>query len=385
MDIALGVGALILLFVHLLSITIAAVRLKRTPPPNRIAPSKPPVSLVIPLRGIENFTQLTISRAFALEWPNYEIIFCVADRNDPVIKEVQSHLAAFPHISARVLIGDDRISANPKLNNCVKGWRAAAHDWVVLADSNVLMPSDYIASLMAAWRNDTGLVCSPPIGSRPQDIWAEVECCFLNTFQARYQYSAEALGNGFAQGKTMLWNKPFLDARGGIEALGAEIAEDAAATKLVRAAGLNVHLVPSPFEQPLGQRSLGEIWSRQTRWGRLRRVTFPLFFAPEIFVGAVPPLLLAVVALIVAGAGTTLVLAGAVAVIASFYLPELYLAKRAGWHTSWRSVPAMMIRDIFLPAVWIKSLLGSSVSWRGNMMTVATDQSSLSPSAAELS
>ncbi len=384
MDIALAVGALVLLFVHLLSITLAAIRLKRTPRPNALSASKPPVSLIIPLRGIENFTALTVSRAFALDWPTYEIIFCVADRNDPVIREVQSQLTAHPQVTATVLIGDDRISANPKLNNCVKGWRAAAHDWVVLADSNVLMPSDYIATLMAAWRNDTGLVCSPPIGSRPVDLWAEVECCFLNTFQARYQYSAEALGGGFAQGKTMLWHKPFLNARGGIEALGAEIAEDAAATKLVRAAGLNVHLVSSPFEQPLGQRSLREIWSRQTRWGRLRRVTFPLFFAPEIFVGALPPLLLTVVALLLAGAGPTAVCAGGIAMLASFYLPELYLAKRTGWHISWRSLAAMMIRDLLLPAVWTKSLLGSSVSWRGNMMTVATDQSSLSPSTAEL-
>ena len=63
----------------------------------------------------------------------------------------------------------------------------------------------------------------------------------------------------------MLWNKHLLDANGGIQALNAEIAEDAASTKLVNRLGLQVHLVSSPFEQPLGRRTGQEIWSRQCR------------------------------------------------------------------------------------------------------------------------
>ena len=81
----------------------------------------------------------------------------------------------------------------------------------------------------------------------------------------------------------MLWRRDILEAGGGIEALGAEIAEDAAATKLINAQGLNAHLVDQPFQQPLGRRRLKDVWYRQVRWARLRRATFPLFFLPEIF------------------------------------------------------------------------------------------------------
>jgi len=49
---------------------------------------------------------------------------------------------------------------------------------------------------------------------------------------------------------------------GGIRALGAEIAEDAASTKLVRRQGLSVNLVNSPFEQPLGCRGFRDVWLR---------------------------------------------------------------------------------------------------------------------------
>ncbi|TIW02623.1 MAG: glycosyltransferase, partial [Mesorhizobium sp.] len=274
LTIAAGLASSALLLSNLASIVLAASRLKRR---HVIAPpvGAQPVSIIVPSRGVEPFTQETLQRAFSLDWPRYELIFCVAHAEDPVVRLIDAAIARHPKVPARLLISDDRISANPKLNNCVKGWQVARHDWVVLADSNVLMPRDYVQHLMAAWRPDTGLVCSTPIGSRPDGFWAEVECAFLNTLQARWQYAGEALGLGFAQGKSMLWNKPMLDANGGIQALAAEIAEDAAATKLVNSLGLRVNLVASPFEQPLGQRSFAEIWSRQTRWARLRRVTFP--------------------------------------------------------------------------------------------------------------
>ena len=136
--------------------------------------------------------------------------------------------------------------------------------------------------MLARWRSNTGIVCAPPIGSRPESFGAEIECAFLNTYQARWQYAGESCGYGFAQGKTMLWRREILEAGGSIEALGAEIAEDAAATKLIRAQGFNAHLVDRPFQQPLGRRRLRDVWSRQLRWARLRRATFPFFFAPEI-------------------------------------------------------------------------------------------------------
>ena len=136
----------------------------------------------------------------------------------------------------------------------VKGWKAARYEWVIIADSNVLMPADYIQRLLARWRPDTGIVCSPPIGSRPESFAAEIECAFLNTYQARWQYAGESSGYGFAQGKTMLWRRDILERGGGIEALGAEIAEDAAATKLVRGAGA---AAPISSTGPSSSRSAG--------------------------------------------------------------------------------------------------------------------------------
>src|SRR5262249_7934528 len=81
-----------------------------------------------------------------------------------------------------------------------------------------------------------------------------------------------------------------LERVGGIRALALEVAEDAAATKLVRKNDLRVRVVDRPFSQPLGHRTAAEVWRRQLRWARLRRDTFRLYFVPEIAAGGIPPL-----------------------------------------------------------------------------------------------
>lgn len=217
----------------------------------------PPVTVLRPVRGREPFDELTLRTGFELAYGRYELILCCADADDPIVPVVRRLIDEYPHVDAKLLIGQDTLNSNPKLNNLIKGWRAARHAWVVMADSNVLMPPDYLQRLLAGWRADTGLICAPPIGCMPDGLWAEVECAFLNTYQARWQYAADSVGLGFAQGKTMLWRRADLERAGGIRALGAEIAEDAAATKVVRRLGKRVRLVDRAFGQPLGRRRCG--------------------------------------------------------------------------------------------------------------------------------
>ncbi|MXQ10260.1 ceramide glucosyltransferase [Microvirga makkahensis] len=366
-EIAAGILCLALTLANLVSIAIAAMRLNSAPMDKAPVNPTDPVTIIRPLCGTEPFVEETLASSFTLSYPHYELIFCVAQADDPIIPIISRLMAAHPSVPSRLLVGDDRISDNPKLNNCIKGWQVARFDWVVLADSNVLMPQDYIQQLLASWRPGTGLVCSTPIGSLPEGFWAEVECAFLNTLQARWQYVGESLGLGFAQGKSMLWRRDLLNANGGIRALAAEIAEDAAATKLVRKMGLHVHLVTSPFEQPLGRRTARQVWGRQTRWARLRRVTFPHFFAPEILTGAAIPLL--------AGTYFAAVSQHSIAVLLTllalvWYGAEWALAKSKGWHVSWRYPIACLTRDCLIPIMWAYAWIGRNVVWRGNAMTI---------------
>lgn len=353
---------------QVVSCAIAAIRCRaRTnplPPPENAAP----VTIVRPVCGIDNFARETLGSTFGLDYPDYDILFCVARDDDPVAPLVRELIAAHPGQRARLLIGDDRVGPNPKLNNTVKGFDAARGAWQIMADSNVLMPRDYIQRLLARWRPDSGVVVSVPIASRPANFWAVLECAFLNTFQARWEYVADTAGIGFAQGKNMLFRRDILDEIGGVRALGAEVAEDAATTKAVRGIGRAVDLMGSPFEQPLARRRAGEVWARQVRWARLRRITFPLMFVPELLTGCFFPL--------IAGAYAAAALHENVGLICAQLLAiwlgaEAALARCAAWHLSWRLAAAMLLRDVMLPALWVDAWLSDEVTWRGSTVSEA--------------
>lgn len=351
---------------HLATVAVASIRCRARTHVEPAPHEAPPISLVRPLCGLDNFVEPTLRSGFELDYPSYELIFCVAHARDPVVPTVQRLIDEHPHVRARLLIGDERISANPKLNNCFKGWNAAAHEWIVLADHNVLMPPDYLTRLWNCWREDTGLVCSPPSGTAPQGFWADVECAFLNTYEARWQYVADTLGVGFAQGKTMFWRRSVLEDAGGIRLLGLEPAEDAASTKVVRDAGLRVRLVDAPFPQPLGRRTALEVWRRQARWAQLRRASFPCFYVPEIIGGALLPSIAA------ATLATALDLSWIPAVLAVtilWYGTEMKLARVAGWPLSRLYPLHALVRDLALPALWVSGWRGSPFVWRGNAVS----------------
>ncbi|MHA1547873.1 MAG: ceramide glucosyltransferase [Alphaproteobacteria bacterium] len=359
----MGLSAMAI-FLHVATIVVTGVAVRTTtrpvPPPN----GAPAVTLLRPACGIENNIVATLESSFRLDYPDYEVVFCVAREDDPVIPVIRALMADHEDIPARLLIGDERISINPKLNNLVKGWAAARHDWVVMTDSNVLLPADYIQYLESYWDAETGLVCSPAIGGAPGNLWGELECAFLNEHEARWQISADMIGRGFAQGKTMLWRKEVLNHVNGIAALASEPAEDAASTKVVRQAGLKVRLMPGPFIQPLGRRSFADLWGRQVRWARLRRTSFPQLYTPELLTGGFVPL--ASIALL--GALGWLSWVAVAAIIIAWYGLEIALAGIAGWHVSVRTPLVLIARDLLLPALWLAGWTGNRVEWRGNAM-----------------
>jgi ceramide glucosyltransferase len=358
---------------HLATVVIAAFRCRRRTAQAFFTGTVPALSVLRPVCGVENYLTETLASSFQLNHPDYEVIFCAARQDDPAVATVRRIIETNPELPGRLLIGDDGIASNPKLGNVVKGWDAARHEWIAIVDSNVVMTPDFADRLFTVWRADTGVVCSMPIGSRPKTFPAELECAFLNTLQARFQYVSEALNWGFAQGKTMLFRRDIVDAAGGIRALAADTAEDAAATKLVRGAGLRVHLVDRPIEQPLGRRRLSEIWARQLRWARLRRVSFPLLFLPELIMGSALPA--AALGFAMADYGSAMPVVAAVLLLLAIWVgAEAVLARAAGWHFTVRTAMALLVRDLLLPVLWIAAWLGNDYVWRGNRVTALSRQ-----------
>jgi ceramide glucosyltransferase len=336
----------------------------------------PAISLVRPLCGLESFSGETLHSSFTLNYPVYELLFCVANASDPIIPWVRAAMRAHPNVPSQILIGDEKISINPKLNNMVRGWQAARFDRIAFIDSNVLLAPEFLQSLVMAMHEDTGVVSAPPIGVAPRGFWAHLECAFLNTHEARWQYAAAAVGMGFAQGKTLFYPRSVLES--GFMELANEPAEDAATTKMVRRRGLQARLA-MPSMQPLGARSAADVWSRQLRWARLRRVTFPWEFAPEIMTGCALPLLAA--ALAAYGFGVSVPLA-ILAYVFAWYLPEIALAVLCRWPVSLVTPVVLVLRDALIPALWVAAWMGRNFTWRGNGIDVDAQSVETAPRRA---
>lgn len=332
----------------------------------------PFITLLRPACGLDPQDAETLGSSFTQTYPSYEVVFCVARHDDPVLPLIRDLMARHPAIPARLLVGEDAISANPKLNNLQKGWSQTTARWVAMADSNLLLPPDYLQTLLASWRPETGLVSSPPVGIRPEGFAAALECAFLNGNQARLQLAADSLGFGFAQGKTLFWRRDHLDAAGGLAALGHDLAEDTTATKLVRSRGKRVTLTPAPFAQPIGRRSLRAVWDRQLRWSRVRRDGFPhVFLAEPLNCPVLPALAL----------GVSLGPLAAALLLLVWYLAEADLLRAAGWPRGWRNLAAIPLRDALILPLWIATFARRGITWRGTAMAPPAAPASSVPPA----
>jgi ceramide glucosyltransferase len=351
---------------HLLTAGIAAARYL-LPDRQRRNPDRPFITLLRPMHGVDAFDRETLASSFGQDYPDYEILFCIADGDDPGVALAAELIAAHPGARARLLIGDTRVSANPKLNNVIKGWRESRAAFVAMADANLLLAPGYLAELAGRWGPGTGAVSAPAVGTRPGNFWGAVECAFLNTNQARWQLAADAVGLGFAQGKTLFLNRGVIEAGGGLAALGREMAEDLATTKLVRAQGLKVRLTRRLFDQPVGEKTASQVWDRQLRWSRIRRDGVPVLFGLEILQGFAAPLL-ALLGLVALGAvpGWSIF-----ALAIAWYGTEAVLARIAGWPMGWRELAALPVRDALLPVLWLATFRSRAIAWRGTTIKAA--------------
>ena len=188
---------------HLGSLLIVATWLSRTKGEFGQAESGH-VTIVRPVCGLEEFTERAIRSSFALLYTSYDLIFCAHHESDPAIPLIRRLIFENPHVPAQLMIGNDEISGNPKLNNIAKCWPHVSGEWLVLCDDNIDLPPNYLSRLFAAWTSSTGAVSTINLGTEPGNFWAEVECAFLNAFQARWYLATAAVGQGFASGKTIM-------------------------------------------------------------------------------------------------------------------------------------------------------------------------------------
>src|SRR4249920_1537836 len=89
-----------MVLVQIVSVLVTVLRMRAVPSRVPLAQHPPAVSLIRPVCGLENFGEETLGSAFRLDYPNYEIIFCVEHANDAVVPLVNRLIAAHPDVRA---------------------------------------------------------------------------------------------------------------------------------------------------------------------------------------------------------------------------------------------------------------------------------------------
>jgi ceramide glucosyltransferase len=136
-------------FVYYLISICSAWRYFRQPPSAPDSPFMPPVSILKPFRGFDPGVYENLAGFCRLDYPDYEILCCV-DEGDDAMKSVLARLiASFPRCKIRVLYGSGSMAVNDKVAKLSRLVNEAAHEVLVISDSDVRVRPDYLRHVTA--------------------------------------------------------------------------------------------------------------------------------------------------------------------------------------------------------------------------------------------
>jgi ceramide glucosyltransferase len=367
MTVALAIWALAF-FLTLFS-TYLTLKHFSVPAPHMDAPfALLPVSILKPLKGRDEGLKDNLESFFKLDYPTYEMIFSVADERDPAVSVVRELIEKYPRVSARLIVGAVDIGTNPKVNNLIRSYDSARHDWLLISDSNVRVASDYLKKMVAHVENGVGIVTSVVAGKGSQGAGGALEGMYLNSFYARGMVLTAVLGHPCVLGKSMLFQRSAMERFGGLKTLSRYLAEDYMAGEAMKRLGLRTVIAANPITQHIGRYSVKEFWLRHLRWGRIRKAQAPVPFLYEPFLGCY-----------VAGAF------GAYAALKMFgFNPAEFMMfhllvwsacdalvmRKMKVQISVSTILAWFLRESFAFPLWAHIALGNTVNWRGKQFMV---------------
>src|SRR5271169_6185647 len=111
---------------------IVAVRSYTAPPDSgegeRLPLSFPPVSILKPLKGLDDGLFHNIESFCNLDYPQYELIFALQNQNDPAYKVVKKIKEKYPAIDITIVVEHCDEGLNPKINNLIPAYKRAKYD-----------------------------------------------------------------------------------------------------------------------------------------------------------------------------------------------------------------------------------------------------------------
>ena len=368
LEVITAIGTATSLLFYLLSafalISFLAGRQERSASLDR---SFPPVSILKPLRGVDPEIWDSFCSYCEQEYPEFQIIFGVSDPDDPAIEVVRRLQAKYLNRQIELVDCRQILGANVKVSNLVQMLPAARHEILLVSDSDIRVPKDYLRRVIAPLRDKSvGLVTCLYRGIASPSLGSQLEALGISMDFVAGVLSARVIERGmhFALGSTMVFRRSDLNAIGGFEIFLDCLADDYELGRRISATGKRVELSDVTVDTFLPAYSIREFVDHQLRWARTVRDARPWGYLGTALTFGLPwsiAMLLAARGAPWAWALCAVTLATRVGVGLATSLAALHD------HRALRNIFLLPVRDLIAPLVWIASFAGHQIRWRGEV------------------
>lgn len=332
--------------------------------------TQPPVTILKPLRGEDPALAENLRSFLHQDYPTLQLVCGVADADDPAAAVVRRLIGEFPKADIALVVDATQRGTNLKVANLRNMFPAVKHDLLVLADSDMRVGADYLATVTAPLVADrgVGLVTCLYRASSAGGLWSDLASLHINHGFLPQAVVGESVGQGAGCfGATMVFDRATLSAAGGFEALADMLADDHALGQAVRRLGKRVTLSPYLVDDVVAESSFLGLFRHELRWARTIRLVAAAGFAGSVVTYPVPLALLALcLAAVPQPAATMLIVALAIRGIGAWRIDRALRLKAA---PLW----LLPVRDLLSFGVFIASFLGRSVAWRGRRFRIGPE------------
>jgi ceramide glucosyltransferase len=325
----------------------------------------PPVSNVKPIRGLDPDAYENFASFCHQDYPDYELLFCVGDRDDPVLPVIEKLAHDFPERTIRVLFGSGRDAANDKVAKLARMVGEARHEVVVINDSDVRVGPDYLRTVVAPLANpNVGAVTCFYVPADEKTFAEHLQSVgMFSDFYAGILVAWQLDGVKFALGPTIATTRSRLAEFGGYEALENRPADDLLVGRLIADQGHRVELLPYTVLAVADYQSIGELIHKRMRWIVVMRHMRPWGHLGLLLTQGLPWSLAAIAvhpsAPVALGfLGTYLGIRAAMT-----WMIGIWGLKQRG---IWRQMPLIVAWDAVAFLIWLASFARRSIRWRGS-------------------
>jgi ceramide glucosyltransferase len=351
---------------------------RRFPLHQRVAapPVTPAISLLKPVKGVDETTAASLHSWFNQNYPGQtQILFGVADVNDPVCKIVHELIEKNPGRDAQLVVCGESLGTNGKISALIQLERLAKHELILISDADVRVPPDFLVNAVAPLRDDqTALVSCFYRLANPATLAMRWEAVAVNAdFWSQVLQSISLKPLDFALGAAIPMRRKALAEIGGFIALANCLADDYQLGHRIAAKGHRLALCPVVVECWDASMHWRDVWQHQLRWARTIRCCRPLpYFFTILSNATLWPLLWLVVSLISSATlcpALTAIACLLIRICLAQNLQRRFTPERLLVSPFWL-VP---VKDLLQAALWLGAFMGNTVEWRGQRMKLRQD------------